>query len=243
VIAKAKRLTLTEQVMAGVVELIDTQRLKDGDLLPPEATLAAEFGVSRPIVREGLKALMGMGIIEVVNGRGTRVKPLTSEPLRVFFERALFHDEQAVIELMEIRRGIEVQAAGLAAERRTKGDLRDLNEIVKEMRAHLREFDTYNSLDLRFHLRIAQAAHNGLIYHLMESIRHVLHRSIEEGFRRRQRNDLREKGQATHEVLVKELELGDREGARRAMEIHFDEAVRGLELAQADLKKRARSAR
>lgn len=231
-IVKAKRVTLTQQVVDGLIELIGSRPLKAGDPLPPEATLAAEFGVSRPIVREALKALTGMGIIEVLNGRGARVKPLTSEPLRMFFERAMLEDEQAMIELMEIRRGIEVQAAGLAAQRRTELDLHELRAIVTSMRAHIREFDQYNDLDLRFHLRLAEAAHNGLIYYLMESIRDVLQRSIEEGFRRRQRNDLRERGQTTHEMLVAQIELREPDGARRAMENHFDEAVRALEMAR-----------
>src|SRR5512135_1083989 len=110
--------TLADQAADRLLEYIEAQHLKPGDLLPSETSLAGSFGVSRPVIREALKNLEGKGIIEIVNGKGALVKPIDSDPLRLFFQRAMHLEKDAIIDLMEVRKGIEVEAAVLAAGRR-----------------------------------------------------------------------------------------------------------------------------
>src|SRR5512140_2333475 len=130
---KLSRGTLAEQVTDNLLSFIESQHLKPGDLLPSETSLAGSFGVSRPVIREALKNLEGKGVIEIINGKGALVRPIDSDPLRLFFQRAMQLERSSMLELMEIRKGMEVQAAALAAERRDAKDLQDIRQVVETM--------------------------------------------------------------------------------------------------------------
>src|SRR5690348_6040349 len=108
-IEKLRRETLAEQAQSALLELIARRDLRTGDGLPSEMTLASEFGVSRQIIREALKALQGQGVIEIRNGRGAVVRPVDSSSLVVFFQRAVRLNRRTIIELIEVRKGIEIQ--------------------------------------------------------------------------------------------------------------------------------------
>jgi GntR family transcriptional repressor for pyruvate dehydrogenase complex len=114
-----RRDTLAEQVAERLISLIEHDELAPGTLLPAEGKLALEFGVSRPVVREALKVLAAKDIVAIANGKGAMVRPMTSAPLRDFFQRALRNRHSTSVELLEVRKGIEVQSATLAAQRRT----------------------------------------------------------------------------------------------------------------------------
>src|ERR671916_1377222 len=113
---KLPRETLAEQAARNLMAFIETQDMKPGRLLPPESQLAADLGVSRPIIREALKSLAGKGIIEVVSGKGAVVKPLNNQGLQVFFRRSMQIEREAIIDLIELRRSLELEAAMLAAQ-------------------------------------------------------------------------------------------------------------------------------
>ena len=136
---KLSRGTLAEQVTDNLLAYIEAQHLKPGDLLPSETSLATSFGVSRPVIREALKSLEGKGIIEIVNGKGAIVKPIDSDPLRLFFQRAMQIERSTMLELMEVRKGLEVEAATLAASRRQSKDLDAIEKTVHAMRLALRD--------------------------------------------------------------------------------------------------------
>jgi GntR family transcriptional repressor for pyruvate dehydrogenase complex len=225
---KLSRETLVEQAERNLLTFIDAQGLKPGDLLPSEAKLAADFGVSRPVIRETLKSLAGKGVIAIANGKGALVQPVNSSPLRQFFQRALLADREAIVELMEVRRGIEVLSVELAARRRTPEQVARMAELVGAMRLHLADPDAYTELDVELHLLIAAAAHNTMLYHLVESLRHVLKGSIREGLRRRQTDAELERVQIHHEALLSAIQSADAEQAIGAMVAHFDEAIRVL---------------
>ena len=207
---------------------IEAQDLKPGKVLPPETQLAANLGVSRPIIREALKSLAGKGIIEVVSGKGAVVKPLDGQPLQVFFRRATQIEREAIIDLMELRKGIEVQAAALAALRRTPDELVQLADIVATMRRHLRVPDVYVESDVAFHRQIASMTHNALMSHLVGAIREAIKNTLHENMLRQQTDEQLERVQVGHETILAALEQGDAEEAQRAMAAHFDDAVMSL---------------
>src|SRR5687768_1536258 len=124
-----RRDTLAKQLAEHLIARIEDD-LVPGTLLPSEASLAAEFGVSRQVVREALKALAAKDVITIANGKGAIVRPMTSEPLRDFFQRALRNRHATAVELLEVRKGIEVQSAALAAKRRTPAELAELQSIL-----------------------------------------------------------------------------------------------------------------
>jgi DNA-binding FadR family transcriptional regulator len=229
---KIARGTLADQVTERLLEYIEGQHLKPGDLLPSESSLATSFGVSRPVVREALKNLEGKGVIEIVNGKGALVRPIDSDPLRMFFQRAMQMERSTMLELMEIRKGLEVQAVMLAAQRRDETDLRAIRQVVQAMREHMQEVDTYTRLDVDFHLRIATASHNTMMVYLIDSIRDALRSTVAAGLQSRGRDLHIEAVQRTHELLVDTLEKGDVEESMRVMTQHFDEAIAALKYPQ-----------
>lgn len=226
---KINRGTLAEKVTERLLEYIATQGLKPGELLPSEASLAGSFGVSRPVIREALKNLEGKGIIEIVNGKGALIRPIDSDPLRRFFQRALRLEQGTIIELMEVRRGLEVQAAVLAAQRRTSHDLEKIRRAVRAMRVNLDNLDNFTQLDVEFHLAVADASHNAMLGYLVESIREALRSTISAGLQSRGPNLNLEAIQHTHEQLLSMLEAGDAEGAMHGMLQHFDEAISAIQ--------------
>ncbi len=225
---KLPRETLAEQAARNLMAFIETQDMKPGKLLPPESQLAADLGVSRPIIREALKSLAGKGIIEVVSGKGAVVKPLDNEGLQVFFRRAMQIEREAIIDLIELRKSLEMEAAMLAAQRRTPDELAELCDIVATMRRHLHVPDVYVEADVAFHRQIAAATHNTLIYHLVASIREALKDTLRENLLRPQTHEQLERVQAGHEAILAALAEGDADGAQHAMAAHFDDAVMSL---------------
>ena len=224
--------TLADQVAKRLLEFISSQGLKPGDILPSETSLAASFGVSRPVIREALKNLEGKGMVEIVNGKGAMIRPIDSDPLRQFFLRVMQLEQSSILELMEVRRGLEVQAASLAAQRRTPKDIEAIQKTVKDMRASLNNVDAFTRLDLEFHLGIAAATHNSILGYLVESIRDALRSSITAGLLSRGDDLDLDTIQQTHEELLKAVEIGDSEEAQLTMLQHFDEAIKAISQSQ-----------
>lgn len=223
-----RRETLSDQVADHLATLIVDQQITPGDLLPSGVKLAQRFGVSRPIIREALASLEARGVIKVANGIGAIVQPLTSEPLRAFFDRAVQLRSETLIELLEVRKGIEVQSAILAAERRTADDVASMADVVAGMRQYLRTPERYTDLDAELHLLIAAASGNAMLYHLVESIRGPLKASIREGLRLTVTDDQYHQLQVVHDRLFEAIERGDAHAAGLCMTQHFDGAVTAL---------------
>jgi len=140
-------------------------------------------------------------------------------------------EQSSIMELMEIRRGLEVQAAYLAARRKTAHDMETLYQAVKEMRNQMHDLEAYIRLDVEFHLAIAAASHNSMMGYLVESIRDALRGTVSAGLQSRGPNLDLETIQQTHEKLLNVIETGDPEGAMHAMLYHFDEAIYAMQQA------------
>ena len=222
------RQTLPEQVAEKLLEFIASEGLKPGELLPSTAKLSESFGVSRPVVREALRSIASLGIIEIVNGKGAVVKPIDGNLLHLLFQRAIQLQRKAVMELMEVRKPLEVQSAILATERHTPEDLLKLGEIVAAMADNLDNLKIYADLDVQFHLRIAAAAQNSMMYYLISSIRESLEEAVLHGLHSRRSQVELERVQQTHHLVFEGIEARDAEAAAEMMAVHFDEAVVAL---------------
>ena len=230
---KITRGTLAAQVADRLLEYVEAQHLKPGDLLPSETSLVASFGVSRPVIREALKSLAGKGIIEIVNGKGALIRPIDSDPLRLFFRRAMQMEYGTLRELMEVRKGLEVQSAILAAQHRDPQDLEGIRQILKAMRENMSDLEVFTRLDVEFHLRITTASHNTMMISLVESIRDALRNTITAGLQSRGQSLQLENIQLAHEQLFETLVAGDVQAAMVAMSRHFDEAILAITNPQA----------
>lgn len=157
-------------VVTYVGGMIENGELSAGDRLPPERELAQLIGVSRATVRAGLQSLATVGVVDSRRGAGTFVAdgpPLFDvNPLSLF--SALHGIPQD--ELFETRRVIEIDLAGLAAERARGEELAVISEEVMEMFASLDDVQRFLIHDIRFHRAIAAAARNPLLAAIMEMV-------------------------------------------------------------------------
>ncbi len=232
-ITKLKRETLTDQVGERLSQFVQARGLQPGDTLPSQAELAKQFGVSRTVVREALQSLVGSGFIEIVNGKGAVIRPTNSKSLSAFFQHAMLSKQQAMLDLMEVRRALEVQAAILAAQRRTTKQLEDMLHIVTEMRGCLSQPSHYTDLDLKLHLTIAKASHNTMLVQMVETIRESSKAAIHLGLLRQTTPQERKRIQTEHEAVVQAIQKQEPTSAQTAMENHFDKAVMSLVQSQA----------
>lgn len=223
------RTTLSTQIADRLINLIGRDGLKAGDDLPSEGRLATAFDVSRPVVREALRHLAALRMVELSNGRPARVMPVTPDLLGVYFQWAVRQDVANTLELHELRRGIEGMSAELAAERATGEERVNLRSLVTQMRSRLHSMDEYAELDAQLHELVVRDAHNSLLSHLVESIRGPLRTSIEAGLQQMKDDpDRLEQMQQGHEAIVDAVVSGDGATARRLMESHIGGASRRI---------------
>lgn len=227
-VRKIKRGNLSDQVSEGLLSLIDEQDLLPGDSLPSESQLAEEFGVSRPVIREALKILQGEGLVEIVTGKNAIIRPVSSAVLRKFFERAIAFKTASFRHLIEVRRGLEVQSVMLAAERRTDDDIAAMHTALDLMRDNLKTHDVFADHDVSFHLQIASATHNPMIYHLVESIRDVMHDNVILGLQHRFTDADYDRIQELHVSIFQAVTDQDVQQAQASMNAHFEEALDAL---------------
>ena len=159
-------------VVHQIEDLIVQGILSEGDRLPSERDLSAQLNVSRPKVREALKRLEDNGLITVRHGEGTFIAKLTGQAMEPALIELYARQGQAFFDYLEYRRGQEVLAAGLAAERATTTDrdriARQL-DILEQAEAD-GDIETSREADVAFHSAIVDASHNTMLIHMMTSI-------------------------------------------------------------------------
>ncbi|AYL39954.1 FadR/GntR family transcriptional regulator [Streptomyces fungicidicus] len=208
--AGPRRVSATEAVLSHLRGAIERGAYAIGDKLPSEAELCRTLEVSRPVLREALRALQTMGLTVSRTGRGTFV-------VADAVEEPTFGD-YAAGDLMEVRRHIEIPVAGYAARRRTPENLDRLNRLLDRME---RETDTaaWAAMDTLFHLAVAEAAQNPVFRRVIEEIRDALARQsafLNELGGRREQSD------REHRAIVQALTDGSEHDATEAMTHHLD---------------------
>ena len=215
----------TEQVVAFVRDLIVRGRLLPGDRLPGERELAVQIGVSRPSVRAGLHALAAMGVVRSRHGSGTYIPDgppaLGSEPLSFLAALHGFTRE----EMYEARRILEVEAAGLAAERATHEHLATLAEEVAGLFANRDNPQLFLLHDINFHRGVADAAKNPIVGTLVGMVSALYYERRRATAERASDSDLRDAAEA-HRRIYQAIRARDAAGARRAMNEHLLQASR-----------------
>jgi GntR family transcriptional repressor for pyruvate dehydrogenase complex len=212
---------LSDKVADMMLETILSNRLKVGDRLPSERELGEQFGVSRTVVREAVRALVAKGVIEVRSGSGLRVAAVNasavSESMSLYLRGGALDFEK----VHEVRALLEAHIAALAAERATDDDIARLRAIDTRMREETADVEAAAHDDLEFHRLIARATHNELFLLLLDSIGSSL-------------IDIRRSNLASgstsmtlnqHEAILDRIAAHDPEGARAAMRAHLEGVV------------------
>jgi len=158
-----------EEIINQIKNLIHDGTLRPGDKLMSEREMAEHLHVGRQAVREAFRALEALGIIEIRQGDGTFVKEISNQSLAEMLALSVMTHKYTSKELMEIRKILEVEAAGLAALRRSEEDLLKMRAVIKKMSEDL-STDLGEQADWQFHNLVAEAAHNSLLLRFMDSI-------------------------------------------------------------------------
>lgn len=160
-----------EEIVEQIRNLIISGELKPGDRLPPERDLVERLQVSRASIREALSALEMMGLLEVRSGEGTYIRKLRSESVVAPLAWMLSMEKGTVLELLEVRKILEVQAVVLAAERANEADFKELAAALDDMKSALQHSAWGGEkADHRFHYAITRATKNKILIRLMDTI-------------------------------------------------------------------------
>jgi GntR family transcriptional repressor for pyruvate dehydrogenase complex len=158
-----------------MLKTIMSKRLRVGDRLPSERELGQQFGVSRTVVREAVRVLVAKGVIEVRSGSGLRVAAVDAAAVSESIGLYLRGGSLEYGKVHEVRRLLEVEIAGLAAERATSDDVALMRGICERMeRAVGKNVEEASRLDLEFHRAIARSTDNELYLLLLDSVGEAL---------------------------------------------------------------------
>ncbi|OGV32267.1 MAG: hypothetical protein A2020_14720 [Lentisphaerae bacterium GWF2_45_14] len=211
-----------QQVAGQIQEMILDGRLKSGDKLLPERTMSEQFKVSRNSIREAIRALEILGIVESRQGGGNFIVAGTSdclfEPLSIMFKlrNGSFSD------LLEIRRGLEMEAASLAAQKITKAQAAEMKELLEKFKNASGEQESID-LDKKLHLFIAEISGNTMLSAFLNSISKLFEQAVRDGreliLKAFDNNKLLIK---MHRDLCEAVTSGKPDDAAKACRRHFD---------------------
>jgi GntR family transcriptional repressor for pyruvate dehydrogenase complex len=218
-----------ERVYQSLLKMIASGELQLGQRLPPEKELAEHFNVGRSTVREAIALLRTDGQVTTKPGRGAIVEAASPSTLRL----SAAIDTESIHQLFEIRKIIEIEVAGLAAERRTEKDLKKIEMAYAEMERAATESRNAPSVDLSFHMAIAQAAKNPQLMTLVQFISLQLGGLIRQSWK----NSAIHAGgpgkaQAEHFKILEAIRTGDARGAKSAARSHLIRSEKRLSLVE-----------
>jgi len=217
---------LAEQVMARLSADIRGGRLAPGARLPTEQALTAELGVSRTVVREAVAALRADGLVVTRRGSGAYVADPAAGPFRIAASRAAALSD--VLDVMELRLAVEVEAAASAAERASRKQVAAIQAAWRSVDTALQRGEGAVAEDFAFHRAIAEATGNrqfaGFLAYLGSHVipRQSVRLSIDTPAERRA---YLERIQAEHSRIVTAISAGDPAEARRAMRDHLTRSL------------------
>ncbi|HZW83981.1 MAG TPA: FadR/GntR family transcriptional regulator, partial [Candidatus Deferrimicrobium sp.] len=167
-----------EEIVEQIRQLVSSGELEPGDRLMSERELSERLRVSRSSVREALCALELMGLIEVRPGEGTYIRKTNVDSIIGPMALILSMEKDIVIELLEVRKVLEVEAVGLAASRGSQEEIAIIREAVQEMEKDLGQVKLGEAADHKFHFAIANATHNSFLMRLMNTISDTMEETL-----------------------------------------------------------------
>ena len=235
----ARTSAAAEQVVEQIRALITNGELRPGDRLPAERELAKQLSISRPSIRAGLRMLVARGVLNARHGSGTYVADgppaLDSDQLSLLAELHGFTFDQ----MFEARQVLEVQVAGLAAERATAEHIASIAEEVAEMYAALDSPQQYLIHDIKFHRAIAAASANPILATLVEMVSAVMYDQRRDTIGRA--HDFKESAEM-HQRIYRAIRARKPEEARAAMHEHLALAHKAYRTEEGKTAKKKKQA-
>jgi GntR family transcriptional regulator, transcriptional repressor for pyruvate dehydrogenase complex len=212
------KVAISDELIVRFKDLISRGVFRAGDKLPAERELAEALAVSRPTVRQALRALQIMGVVRSRQGSGSYLASSATDILRVPVEFALAMKSTGTADLFETRKTIEVKLAELAASRRNEGDLDLMRTALARMRASMGIPDEWCIHEIRFHHCIVVAAKNGVMTSIMDMLSRMLIESRKQTIRILENYP---ESYRSHENVFLAIEKSDPVAASEAMIEHF----------------------
>ena len=219
-----KREPIATQIARRLVEFILSGAVEPGTRMPSERQLAEAFGVGRSAMREALKGLSLIGLVEVRQGDGTYLRKADGALLPEIIEWGLLLGEPRTMDLVEARQELEIVIAGLAAKRRTEEDIDDLRSILDRM-SHPPSIPGFVDVDVKFHLRLAETARNSVLRDIHSSVQALLRTWIA---RVVTASGSTHPSYEEHVPIVEAVAKGDATAAQAAMAAHMSSAAERL---------------
>jgi GntR family transcriptional repressor for pyruvate dehydrogenase complex len=217
--ARLERTSVGLQAAESIKQMILAGELEPGDALPSERDLAVMLGISRPSLREGIRVLSAMNVLEPRHGGGTYVTSLDPRLLAQPVSFLLQVDPTAFRHLLEVRHVLEVGAARLAAPRISDETLAGLLQLAGQAAKVLADADQYLRLDYEIHTTIIEATGNPIYISLYESIADL---SLESRKRTARSSSVRRRAHEDHVAIIAALSTRDPDAAALAMGSHLD---------------------
>lgn len=214
------RTTLTEAAFEQLIAYVVKGTWKAGDRLPPERELCQQFGIARTSLREALKAMELVGMLDSRVGDGTFVCPRSeflSRPLLWAFTGT---DHEELVEIMEARTVVEESLAGLAAERGSPDEISAIKATIAQMREAIAAGASILEADMSFHLAIAAAAHNEVLRNAVQLLRNITRQWLKYKV---QMPNVAGSVLKRHEAVYRAIASRKPKAARLAMRKHLEE--------------------
>jgi GntR family transcriptional repressor for pyruvate dehydrogenase complex len=209
-------------VATRLLDLFTSGSIPPGTRLPPERQLAASLEVGRSAVREALAALEILGIVDVRPGSGTYLRGTASELLPQSLSWGVLIGERSTAELLELRSGLEIYVARLAADRLTDEELASLGKHLERMRANVDgDLKAFVKADLAWHHELASSAGNSVLLDLLQIVRSLLRVWVDRAVQDQAQASI---ALAEHEAVFRALEARDPDAAASAMAAHMTTA-------------------
>lgn len=212
---------LYEKIIRSIREMMLSGELKVGEKIPPERELADLFKVSRVPIREALKTLEFLGVIQNVRGDGMYIQNISIEELLDKMAFAIENTENTIEELFIVREILENKASRLAALNRTEKDIEKLKKTIAEMESKIEEGKDVYKLSLRFHTLIFEAARNKVLLGINDYLMGLLEVSREKTLFS---SGHRKTALDFHKQILENIIKKDSEEAARIMDEHLKDA-------------------
>lgn len=211
-----------DKVYEGVAKQIERlilKKLRPGDKLPSERELAEMLRVSRSSIRDAIRSLELMGMVEPRQGAGTIVREISSESMVNPLANALKRQEELIAELLDFRLMLEPQLAACAATRVSPDEISEMEEILERQEKKLRAGESTIGEDSEFHYAIALASGNSVVLKVLDTLMDLLRDSRERSLQTEGRP---QKSLASHRRILAALKRNNAGAATVAMRTHIE---------------------
>ena len=217
---EAVRRNKVYEEVARQIERLILKKLKPGDKLPSERELAEMLQVSRSSIRDAIRSLELVGLVEPRQGAGTIVREVSAEKLVSPFADALKRRQELVSELLDFRKMLEPPLAARAATHASPEDVSEMEEILRRQEAKQGQGEAAIAEDAEFHYNVALASGNSVVLKVLDILMDLLRETRERSLQVEGRP---QKSLAGHRRILAAIKRHDGEGAKAAMRRHIED--------------------